>query len=292
MTTNNTTMTITLGTTLNKQGKRVEKTGKFTIPKNVVDNTFFLVSVQTWVNIFVEDKLKHDYDKAQTDFAEDSITQEKLDSITQALDSWTEYIDSFNDSILKEYNVEEQEIEEFLSTINDTIMHDTFAMLYAITLTGAKKLRDTQLRFQACDISQESVADYVKVFSPDYKPTAEYQKKAVESIITFCNSNFGTECTGTEDTLYKRMDYTKKITKGSIEKLLIPRCKKPLKHNNDGKGVEDKFLDSYTIAVQLGFLALHYCGIPLWNGNETKNAEIINAGGIAKVNVPKRRSSK
>ena len=278
-----TTTTIKTNVSINNKGELKFKTGKFVVPKNVLDINAFHFALQYFVNIFVEDDLLKSYNSG---LDSETISDGELENRETKYKAWKDYIEKdFCKELCEFYGYETSEVNELVESLST----NTFAKVYAISICKKTKMNDVDIRFTDSSISQETVLrDYIRCFSPEYESslTPDYSKKAINGIIQFCNDNFSTDLTGDKNSVYKKLDYTKKITVGSIRQLLIPRCKRDLEHDYDGHGLKDKFKSDNVMMLQLINLCLHYAGVPIWDGTTTKTHSYIKGGGKTTCNAP------
>lgn len=253
------------------------KTGELTpsvyaIPNNVLDVEYFEYACQYYANMFIAEKLENKLNKTITKHVEngDIINEEELEEYT-TLETWKKHIEEYKTQVL----------EVFEDSIFDEFLSDGFARVFTISLLGVKSYNGLDFTFNEGKLDMSQICVKIKEIDFCKAMTTEYKKALLADIKEFCGANFATH----GGDIYKNISYSK-FTIDLLQRELLTRCKKALKHNKKGRGIESSYLDDFSMTMQLFALCMHTQGIPLATENKvqvTFNASVGDTNNLKAV---------
>lgn len=250
-----------------------------TIPKNVVDEDYFVQAVQFHIfNIAVlntavelkeqEQKLADLEKQGKKDGIAYSKAQDKRNNLLVLGKLLKENVEALNAELAEEY--------ESIEDVKNVFLADNFARVYAWVLgkysarkvwkngdeASKGKVEEIKLRFK----DEDKIVSLLKDFS--FSTTQEQKKQSAKQVSMFANELFATN--GGE--VYKKISFDFSAKKVNDE--LYTRFKKPLSH--DGKGnIKDLENPAFDLCKQLYFMCLIQLGVPTINGQKIITVEEI-----------------
>ena len=243
---------------------------KVLIPNNVVSAEYFALSVQyhcfslyeiDFTNKIIQNENNKDFEED-----EDNVYFAKVEDLRLAKSTMI--------ALAKTWQTNLADIVEDVESALNTFENDSFAYAFALTITGVKcekvlsgdgKIETIDFRFNGHEtICQEDVKALVCDLKYKNTLTKDYSKNLVSKINEFANANFSTN----GGSLYKNIHFDFSID--TLVDEVYSRSKVAFKHDTNGKGISNRTVKPFEIAMTLLFLCLHTQGIPFVDGSKTQ----------------------